>query len=205
MRKIRVAGVLSGFSIGCCLLLASPVKAQSNAVHQLGVLDSADPTLSDGSHFDSYEIAGSAGQRVTISLDSSEFDTFLGLLDSEGNLIASNDDASGSNPNSFTSAVLPNDGTYTVVATSYQPSANGGYRLTMRNFSPPRAASNTSSSYSSSIQPVYNAFLLGIVGAAMDEMLFGGPSPNEAAQAQAARDEAMRIRMSRPLLPGESR
>lgn len=203
MREIKVAGVLSGFGIGWYLLLASPAKAQSNTVHQLGVLESADSTLSDGSYFDSYEIAGSAGQRVTISLDSSEFDTFLGLLDSEGNLIASNDDANDSNPNSFTSAVLPNDGTYTVVATSYQPSANGGYRLTMRNFSPPPSASGTS--YSSGVQPMYDTFLLTLMGAAMSEMLFGGPSPDEAAQEQAARDEAMHIRMSRPLLRGESR
>lgn len=203
MKISRVAGILSGIGVSSCLF-ANPAKAQSNTIHQLGVLEAADSTLSDGSYFDSYEIAGSAGQRVTISLDSSDFDTFLGLMDSEGNLIASNDDASDSNPNSFTSAVLPSDGMYTVVATSYQPSARGGYRLAMRNFSPPRAAAN-SDSYSSGIQPVYNAFLLDLIGAAVGEMLFGGPSPDEAARAQAARDEAMHIRMSRPLMRGESR
>lgn len=187
MRVIKVTGILSGLGIGWFLLLANPVKAQSSTVHQLGILESADPTLSDGSYFDSYEIAGSAGQRVTISLDSSEFDTFLGLIDSEGNLIANNNDASDSNPNSFTSIVLPNDGIYTVVATSYQPSVNGGYRLTMRNFSPPPAASDTS--YSSGIQPVYDSFLLTLMGAAVSEMLFGGPSPDETAQEQAAREQ----------------
>ncbi|MGB3294753.1 MAG: PPC domain-containing protein [Phormidesmis sp.] len=171
MALSKVFAIFSGLSVGF-LLTANPARAQSSPpVHKLGVLDAADPQLEDGSYFDSYEIAGSAGQRVSISLDSSEFDTFLGLMDSEGNLLASNDDASDSNPNSYISLTLPADGTYTVVTTSFTPLSSGGYRLSMRNFSAPRA---TAQSTQTELEPVFNPLALFVVGAALNEFFAGG-------------------------------
>ncbi|MGC1309658.1 MAG: PPC domain-containing protein [Phormidesmis sp.] len=170
----KVSAMIGGFSLGVLMLSASPVQAQSSPpVYKLGVLDTADTQLADGSYFDSYEIAGSAGQRVSISLDSSEFDTFLGLLDSDGNLIVSNDDASESNLNSYISLTLPTDGTYTVVATSFDPLSNGGYRLSMRNFNAPRA---TMQSGQSGLEPVFNPLATAFIGAALNELFFGGGS-----------------------------
>ena len=171
MASAKHRSLISGICLGFLLLWANPAKAQSATVHKLGVLNSSDSQLSDGSYFDIYEIAGSAGERVTISLDSSEFDTYLGLLDSEGNLLVSNDDAADNNPNSYISLTLPADGTYTVMATAFTPQAGGEYRLSMRNFNAPRATRQTAQS---SLNPIMDAFALSIMGAAISEMFFGG-------------------------------
>ncbi len=136
--------LLSGCGISWLLLLTLPAQAQTNTVHQMGVLGANDEQFSTGSYFDSYKIEGSEGQRVSISLDSSEFDTFLGLIDSDGNLVASNNNAAAGNPNSYLSVTLPRNDTYTVVATA-NGSQGGGYRMALRNFSPP-AATRTATS-----------------------------------------------------------
>ncbi len=153
MKLYKGINVLCGCGVGGFLLLTAPTilpaQAQSNTVHQLGVLNANDEQFSTGSYFDSYEIEGSAGQRVSISLDSSDFDALVGLFDSDGNLVATNDDAAEANPNSFISVTLPRDDTYTVVATSYGAQGSGDYRMALRNFSPPsssRVASSNSSS-----------------------------------------------------------
>jgi len=143
---LRMSSKLLGcFGLSCFLAVATPAEAQSNTVHQLGVLGASDTQLKTGSYFDSYEIEGSEGQRVSISLDSSDFDTFLGLFDSDGNLVASNNDAAADNPNSYISTTLPRNDTYTVVATSNAVQGGGDYRMALRNFSPPRLANTAAS------------------------------------------------------------
>lgn len=175
----KLSELLGTLSLGCFLLLAAPAQAQSNTIHQLGLLEPNDEQFSTGTYFDSYKIAGSEGQHISISLDSSEFDAFLGLFDSDGNLVASNDDATTDNPNSYISVTLPRNDTYTVVATSYSPQS-GEYRMALRNFSPPpvtRAASASSSSWEglSSLvaSPLGQLIMTGIV----DSMFSSGGSP----------------------------
>lgn len=191
-----LSGLISGISISCLLLTGAPARAQSATIHQLGVLDSADPQMSDGSYFDSYKIAGTAGERVTISLNSSEFDTFLGIMDSEDNLLVSNDDASGTNRNSFISLTLPANGMYTVVTTSFEAGASGGYRLSMRNFNPPPRATTTTASTqtaSSGLAPVFNPLALFAIGAALDMFLGGGGGGSSASSDyDPTQDPAMR-------------
>lgn len=175
--------VLCGCSVGSVLLLASllapAARAQSNTVHQLGVLNSGDEQFSTGSYYDSYKIEGSAGQRISISLDSSDFDTLVGLFDSDGNLIATNNDATETNQNSFISATLPRNDTYSVVATSFSSEGIGDYRMSLRNFSPPTVArtgsSNSSSNGFSALaeNPLAQLFILGIVNSMFS---FGGSS-----------------------------
>ncbi|MGB7247563.1 MAG: PPC domain-containing protein [Phormidesmis sp.] len=142
----KLSKLLGSCGLGWLLLLTLPAQAQSNTVHQMGVLGPNDEQFSTGSYFDSYKIEGSEGQRVSVSLDSSEFDAFLGLFDSDGNLVASSDDAAADNPNSFISTTLPRNDTYTVVATSHAPQSSGDYRMSLRNFSPPPVARTGSSS-----------------------------------------------------------
>ena len=173
MSFLKLSAITSSLGLGCLLLMTPPASAQTPTVHKLGVLTSSDPQLGDGSYFDSYEIEGSEGQRVTISLDSSDFDAFLGLVDSEGNLVASNDDATDSNQNAFLSLTLPKDDVYTVFATSRYPEVSGDYRMALRNFSPPRRSAIASSSGQSELRPVIDPFsALLLVGLGMS--MFGG-------------------------------
>ena len=145
MKRSQFFQLLSGASISGFLLWASPIQAQVNVTHQLGVLGPSDQQSDAGRYFDSYQIEGIAGQRISISLDSSDFDTFLGLIDSDHNLVATNDDAASDNLNSYISTVLPQSGTYTVVATSINPNSGGDYRMSMRNFASPQTARNSRS------------------------------------------------------------
>lgn len=182
MKRIKTLyGVLGGCSLGLLTLLLSPAYAQSPTVHQLGVLGADDEQFSSGGYFDSYEIEGSEGQRVTISLDSSDFDAFLGLFDSSGTPIATNNDASESNQNAFISMTLPHDDTYTVVAASSNVEGRGDYRMALRNFSAPQPESTASSSESWGFWSALIASPLGqeIMWSAVDSMFSSGGSSNQ--------------------------
>ncbi|HRF94988.1 MAG TPA: hypothetical protein PLZ51_07335, partial [Aggregatilineales bacterium] len=66
-----------------------------------------------------YAFTGSVGQIITLSLASEDTDTYLILRDSEGNIIAENDDSAGSLNSQIGPLQLTEDTTYEVVATSY--------------------------------------------------------------------------------------
>jgi len=68
---------------------------------------------------------GAAGDRVTISLSSEGFDTYLVLVDAQGAELAVDDDGGAGLNSMITGFELPADGTYGVIATSF-----GGYRGT---------------------------------------------------------------------------
>ncbi|MDA0865122.1 MAG: tetratricopeptide repeat protein [Cyanobacteria bacterium] len=96
-----------------------------------GRLESGDSILQDGSFYDSYPFEGEAGQTVTIQLESSDFDTYLLLTDSEGNALIENDDISSSNFNSALTYTLPSSGTYNAIANSYDATGRGNYQITV--------------------------------------------------------------------------
>jgi tetratricopeptide (TPR) repeat protein len=79
---------------------------------------------------DTYRFMGTANQRITIILESEDFDPVLMLKDSQGNRLASNDDFGGS-LNSTVIVALPTDGEYEVVATSFD-GQGGDYKLVVR-------------------------------------------------------------------------
>lgn len=97
----------------------------------VGELTNSDLKLnSDNSPFDIYQIAGNADQYVNIQLNSLDFDTYLLLVDSEGNLIAEDDD-SGGNLNSRIEVQLEETGIYYVIVNVFAPEGRGDYRLTI--------------------------------------------------------------------------
>ncbi len=100
--------------------------------------------LSRGGH-DSYEFRGDAGRHLTISLSSPHFDTYLELYDTNGRLIAENDD-SNSTLDSQVRITLPSSGIYTVVVRSFSADGNGEYSLVVED---------TSSEFSLRNQPGY--------------------------------------------------
>ncbi len=84
---------------------------------------------SDGSLYDAYTFDGKQGQTITIRMESSQFDTYLGLLDPEGKIIGENDDAQQGSNNSAIQLTLPADGKYTIIANGYDRSSQGAYTL----------------------------------------------------------------------------
>lgn len=100
--------------------------------HQ-GVLDRGASILPrDGSLYRTHTFQGRAGQSVTISLTSPDFDTYLALLDPDGQLIGEHDDISPSDSNSLLTLNLPRTGTYSVVVNAYERRGRGRYLLGIR-------------------------------------------------------------------------
>jgi serine protease Do len=87
---------------------------------------------SDGSLYKEYDFQGRAGQAVTIELASPDFDTYIALLDANGQLISENDDASENDPNSTLTVTLPRSGVYRVIVNAYDKRGRGRYLLTIR-------------------------------------------------------------------------
>jgi hypothetical protein len=105
-----------------------------------GTLQSGDCTLSSGgSFFDAYTFSGNAGQQVSITMTSLQFDTYLYLLQPgettiSGTTIQDDDGAGGTD--SRISVTLASTGTYTILATSFVSGATGSYSLSLGDVTP---------------------------------------------------------------------
>ncbi len=97
-----------------------------------GALNRGDATLGSGEFIDSYTLSGRAGQRVEILMNSSAVDPYL-LVEGPGVQAFNDDDVESGTTNARLVLTLPEDGAYTVHATSYQPGEMGGYQLIVRD------------------------------------------------------------------------
>jgi hypothetical protein len=75
-----------------------------------------------------------AGKTYMLDMFSAEFDTYLRLEDGKGKLLAENDDISPENLNSRIIFNCKKDGTYRIVATSFQQVGRGAFVLIIREF-----------------------------------------------------------------------
>lgn len=82
----------------------------------------------DNSFFDLYTFEGRAGQRVQFDMASQEIDSYLILIDPNGNEVAQDDD-SGGGSNARIVGTLPVDGTYLLMANSSEAGQAGTYQL----------------------------------------------------------------------------
>lgn len=80
-------------------------------------------------YYDKYSFTGVAGQNIAVTLNSTAFDTWLQLYNSNGQWIASR--------LGFSEArlifTLPSEGAYTIIATSGPQNLTGGYSITFTN------------------------------------------------------------------------
>jgi hypothetical protein len=98
-----------------------------------GTLREGSPLLDDDSRFDLYSFTGRAGQRVTVTMRSDDFDAFLFLLarSNEETVLASDDDGAG-DLDARIRHTLPADGEYLVRAATRGAGAGGRYTLELR-------------------------------------------------------------------------
>jgi hypothetical protein len=117
---------------------ADPVVALGDA--QQGDLAQGDERLGSGEYYDGYRFQGRRGQRISISIDSTQFDTYAILNTPSGEQI-DNDDREPGNTNARIERVLPEDGEYRLMVTSYRPGERGAYTLNVaESAGPPRIA-----------------------------------------------------------------
>lgn len=80
---------------------------------------------------DSWTFEGSAGDSVTISMTSTDFDTYLELYGPDGQVVTTNDDGGQGLNSLIENFVLPANGTYTIVARSFANAGTGSYTLSL--------------------------------------------------------------------------
>lgn len=113
--------------------MAAPVQALAQESLRLGsevsgTLRPGDDQLDSGEYRDLYEFQGRAGQQIGLHLTSDAFDPYL-MVRGPGGFSEDNDDASETDRNALLNLRLPQDGTYTITATSFAEGERGGYRL----------------------------------------------------------------------------
>ncbi len=87
-------------------------------------------TAATAAQGDRYTFEGGASDTVIITLESTDFDTIVDLLDAAGTQLVTNDDAQG-RTNSLIAFTLPAAGTYTIVARNFG-SGTGAYTLSLQ-------------------------------------------------------------------------
>lgn len=109
-----------------------PAAAGADILRESGTIGNNSQVLSsDGSLFNTHTFNGRAGQVVEIYVVSTEFDTYLALLNSNGQSLEQNDDRSPGNTNSFLRVTLPTTGSYTVIVNGLEKSSRGRYNLSV--------------------------------------------------------------------------
>ncbi|MEG3931391.1 MULTISPECIES: pre-peptidase C-terminal domain-containing protein [unclassified Microcoleus] len=116
---------------------SSPDAGSSKVIlEQNGELSPAKSSVlpSDSSLYDEYTFEGTQGQKVIITVESTEFDTYLAIFNSQGELLGENDDATQQNSNSELTVTLSANGRYRVIVNAYDPppKGRGKYSLTVR-------------------------------------------------------------------------
>ncbi len=104
-----------------------------------GALAGTDCGIGDGSFYDEYTFNATSGQQVSVSMSSTDFDTYLFLLkpgETAPTQATLQDDDGGGGTNSripATSGVitLPTTGTYSILANSFVAGAVGNYSVTL--------------------------------------------------------------------------
>ncbi len=141
-----------------CLLFAialgmgAPLQAQERSIFTLlptdgrvlaagyaqeGALDSStDFVLPSGQYVQAWELRGTAGEGLVIELESDDFDALLYLSGPEFDTPLSDDDG-GEACNARIDVVLPSDGPFQVVASTFSGSS-GSFMLTARSEAGPR-------------------------------------------------------------------
>jgi hypothetical protein len=98
-----------------------------------GRLTDGDFVRPDGSYADSYVYMGRAGERITATLRSRDFDAWLVVDDPRSETWQEYDDDSGGDLDSELTVTLPHDGPYLIVANSVAEQATGSYQVTLRS------------------------------------------------------------------------
>ncbi len=125
LRKLSILFVLSLFTIGC----GDSGDGTVNENHS-GTIDSSDPAHEqDGSNYDEYTFSTNSGNRIVVTMESTEVDAFLHLFGPDGNQVAQNDDYNSDNTNSQITFNATESGTYKVWANTLSAGETGAYTL----------------------------------------------------------------------------
>lgn len=100
-----------------------------------GTLNSSSPILADSSYYTNYAYAGSPGDRLRITLSSSEFDAYLGWGRLDGTRFSGEvyDDDSGGGTNSQLEVTVDGTGVFGILVNTYTSGQSGAYTLSVES------------------------------------------------------------------------
>ncbi len=137
--------VLAPVGAGAALAQAAPVAADTTILlpQEIGTvrpgqtvrgqLEPGDWTMADGTFADIWYLQGQAGQRIVITLRSSQFDSYLQLLDAAGAKLAEDDDSGGGGRAARITFTLRASERYQIVVNSFGDDIRPGqYTLEVR-------------------------------------------------------------------------
>lgn len=104
-----------------------PVKVGQSVEGRLAVFDFRRPNRS---YADGYRLEGQAGERITVTLRSLAFDSWLTVTSRDGSFVQ-DDDNGGGGTNSRLIITLPYTGEYVILANSRLPGGTGAYVLSI--------------------------------------------------------------------------
>ncbi len=112
-------------------LLVNRVEAGASVGGQLAYGQGLSGALTFAGQEDVWTFEGQRGDVVTVIMKGVSLDSYLQLLAPDGSTVATNDDApgSGSLDARIVRVPLPQDGTYTIVASSFRSGSYGSYRI----------------------------------------------------------------------------
>jgi hypothetical protein len=87
-------------------------------------------TLKQG-HTHEWSFSGTAGQVINLNLNSTDFDTFLEMRNSQGVILAENDDTDDSSDAGLELFTLPTNDTFTIIARGLSESDGGDYEISL--------------------------------------------------------------------------
>jgi len=88
----------------------------------------------DSTLYDEYTFEGTQGQTVVITVESTDFDTYLAIFNSQSEVLGENDDVTKQNSNSELTVTLTESDRYRVMVNASEPlpKGRGKYSLTVR-------------------------------------------------------------------------
>tara|TARA_A100001391_G_scaffold1033_3_gene1419 strand:+ start:9848 stop:12433 length:2586 start_codon:yes stop_codon:yes gene_type:complete len=114
------SGASTADSLGNTLTPGAPARGQ---------LAAGDSELDSGEYFDVYTLRGNPGAQMVLTMQSSDFDTYLGAVGANDYTAENDDDPNGNGTNSRLEVTIPADGSLTIAATSYAAAETGSYTI----------------------------------------------------------------------------
>ena len=111
------------------LLLAALVVTSVSAQPVAGALEASDPTFNNGELYDDYTIQAADGATVEVTVESSDFDTYVMLRQGDGAWEENDDCVADDTSRSCLTVVADGDGAMTVRVTSFDVGETGAYTL----------------------------------------------------------------------------
>lgn len=111
---------------------APPAAAAGVLLSERGALAAGDDTMDGGEYFDRHLVSLTAGVPVTLSLASTAFDVYLGVLGPDGQVALEIDDSPGHGSDVVETFVPAASGIHTLIVTSYAAGETGAYLLDVR-------------------------------------------------------------------------